>query len=137
MSRRFVLDASFALAWCFADEATALTARSLDGLADDSAVVPHLLWELEVWNALLVANRRGRIPAQQLESNREFLAQLPLRRQLPPLADVFALARRYELSSYDAVYLALALHERLPLATLDERLGTAAAHSGVTLLADA
>jgi len=38
------------------------------------------------------------------------------------------------LSAYDAVYLDLARRERLPLATLDEKLRAAAARAGVELL---
>lgn len=45
-----------------------------------------------------------------------------------------ATARAFQLSAYDAVYLDLARRERLPLATLDERLRTAAAHAGVAFL---
>lgn len=44
------------------------------------------------------------------------------------------LARAPQLTTYDAMYLDLAMRSRLPLATLDEPLGTAAAACGVTLL---
>ena len=40
--------------------------------------------------------------------------------------DVLSLARKHVLTAYDAAYLALALAERLPLATLDKRLAQAA-----------
>ena len=56
----FVLDASVALAWCFADEATPATDVLLDRLADEDAVAPAL-WGLEVANALTMAERRGRL----------------------------------------------------------------------------
>ena len=39
---------------------------------------------------------------------------------------VLALAERHGLSGYDASYLALALSQNLPLATLDNRLASAA-----------
>lgn len=42
------------------------------------------------------------------------------------LSDTLQLARRYRLSAYDASYLELALHEGIPLATLDEDLQKAA-----------
>jgi predicted nucleic acid-binding protein len=45
-----------------------------------------------------------------------------------------ATARAFQLTAHDAVYLDLARRERLPLATLDERLRKAAAHAGVELL---
>jgi len=43
-------------------------------------------------------------------------------------------ARAFQPSAYDAVYLDLARRERLPLATLDERLRAAAVHAGAALL---
>ena len=43
-------------------------------------------------------------------------------------------ARAFGLSAYDAAYLEVARRERLPLATLDEGLRTAAARSDVGLL---
>jgi predicted nucleic acid-binding protein len=45
-----------------------------------------------------------------------------------------ATARAFQLSAYDAVYLDLARRERLPLATLDDRLRNAAGRAGVELL---
>jgi predicted nucleic acid-binding protein len=53
----FVLDASIALAWCFADEATPATDALLDRLAQEEAVAPAL-WRIEVANALAMAERR-------------------------------------------------------------------------------
>jgi predicted nucleic acid-binding protein len=44
------------------------------------------------------------------------------------------LARQTRLTVYDAAYLALAIRERLPLATLDKALQTAALAAGVPLL---
>jgi predicted nucleic acid-binding protein len=44
------------------------------------------------------------------------------------------LSRKYKLSVYDAAYLALAMRERLPLATLDKALQSAAQAAGVPLL---
>jgi predicted nucleic acid-binding protein len=43
------------------------------------------------------------------------------------------LGRSYRLSSYDAAYLDLALHESLPLATSDVRLQTAMVQLGISL----
>jgi predicted nucleic acid-binding protein len=41
-------------------------------------------------------------------------------------SEVVRVARRHQLSAYDAAYLALALTEVLPLATLDRKLAAAA-----------
>jgi|ERR1017187_2221577 predicted nucleic acid-binding protein len=132
----FVVDASVTLAWCFKDESTPSTEAVLDLLADDSAVVPAL-WELEVSNVLLLAERRGRIT----ESNSaRFVALLG---QLPILVDtagvdmnsILAAGRRHQLTAYDATYLVLAQREGVPLATLDARMRAAARAAGVQLLA--
>lgn len=42
------------------------------------------------------------------------------------LNDVLALARKYAISAYDAMYLAVAIEYRAPLATLDTKLREAA-----------
>lgn len=47
------------------------------------------------------------------------------------LGDTLNLARRYELSAYDAAYLELALRSGLPMATLDHDLEKAAKKAGV------
>ena len=49
----------------------------------------------------------------------------------PSAAAVFSLALRYDLTSYDATYLELALHLQLPIATQDTALIEAARASGV------
>ena len=53
---------------------------------------------------------------------------------IPPDASILALARVHRLTFYDAAYLELAQREELPLATLDERLATAARREGVSLV---
>ena len=56
----FVLDASIALSWCFADEASTHTWGVLERLAEETAYVPSL-WALEMSNILILAERRKRI----------------------------------------------------------------------------
>lgn len=67
-----------------------------------------------------IAGRDVATPA--LESYGVFPLQL---HSVVPVA-VAALARRYELTAYDAAYLWLAEHLKAPLATFDRRLGGAA-----------
>ncbi|MGO9264220.1 MAG: type II toxin-antitoxin system VapC family toxin [Candidatus Binataceae bacterium] len=125
-----VLDASVVLAWCFEDERDGYADLVLDGLAADWTAVAPAIWTFEVGNALVVGERRNRIT--QPESNR-FMARLanyPITVQpmsgLLPLVNIVKVARRAELSVYDAAYLELAAREELPLATLDARLRAAA-----------
>ena len=59
-----VIDASLTMAWCFEDEATNDTDVILDRLLEDEAIVPPL-WQFEVTNVLLVAERQSRITEAQ------------------------------------------------------------------------
>ena len=59
-----VLDSSVTLTWCFEDERTPATAAMLEQVAEAGAVAPTL-WPLEILNALVMAERRGRINAAQ------------------------------------------------------------------------
>lgn len=132
----FVLDCSVALAWCFPDEKTAESQRVLQSLKKGAAVVPSL-WFLEVSNALLVAERRGRITAEAAGQALKLLSNLPIevdeRSGFPLSADLLTLAREHDLTAYDAAYLELARRLSLPLATLDRKLQTAARNAGVAL----
>jgi len=55
-----VVDASVALSWVLEDENRLRTDTTLEQLADEGALVPQL-WHLETRNALLMAERRGRL----------------------------------------------------------------------------
>ncbi|MBN8925689.1 MAG: type II toxin-antitoxin system VapC family toxin [Rhodospirillales bacterium] len=56
----FVLDASIALCWAFADEEHPIAAAALDRLETSEAQVPGVWW-FEVRNSLIVNERRGRL----------------------------------------------------------------------------
>ncbi|NNM04034.1 MAG: type II toxin-antitoxin system VapC family toxin, partial [Gemmatimonadetes bacterium] len=93
------------------------------------------LWPLEVSNGLLVAERRDRIePAASARFTRLLLA-LPIVVEPVDRRRVFeqsrSLARRRNLSAYDAQYLELAIRFGIPLATLDGGLRQAAEAEGV------
>ena len=133
----FVLDASVALAWCFADEATPATDVLLDRLADEDAVAPALCG-LEVANALTMAERRGRLSVAGLTRSVSLLQRLAV--AIDPegsdraFREVLDLARSERLIVYDAAYLELALRLGLPLASKDAKLRKAATGLGVALL---
>jgi predicted nucleic acid-binding protein len=130
----FVLDASATLAWCFEDERTAPAVSMLERLRDQEALVPPL-WLLELANGLIVAERRGRITRAESTRFLGLVGELPIRidqtSTLNLASSLMELAREYDLSAYDAAYLELALRLGQPLATLDERLRSAADRAGV------
>jgi predicted nucleic acid-binding protein len=136
ISMAFVLDASVSLAWAFPDEHSSVADRTalLMESGSETAYVPDFWW-YEIRNILLVGERRGRIKAAD---STLFLRQMAgLRIELDSTRDdavMFSLARKHKLAFYDAAYLALALRERVPLATLDRNLENAAAMENVELL---
>jgi predicted nucleic acid-binding protein len=131
-----VLDASMALAWAFEDEGNAYTDTVLESLAEVKAFVPAI-WPLEVGNALLVAERRGRLNQAATVQFLALLWQLPImvetERPEQMLGETLALAREHGLSTYDATYLLLAMRRGFPLATTDAGLRQAATRAGVPL----
>ena len=132
----FVLDASVTLAWAFEDESNAYTDAVLEALAEAEAFVP-LIWLLEVSNALLVAERRGRFTQAATSRFLALLQQLPItvleEASEFMMREILNLAREHQLSTYDASYLYLAMRLGLALATQDEALRQAAARSGVPI----
>ena len=101
----------------------------LDRVEAGGAVAPQL-WPLEASNALLVAERRRRISADDRAGLLRFLADLPIAIDPQTAAQAWAgttaLAQRHDLTAYDAAYLELAIRLDLPLATRDRALARAA-----------
>lgn len=130
----FVVDASVVGAWLLPDEENALADETLARMADDDAFAPDLLIH-EIRSILLSAERRGRISSDLIYSGLARLRALPLQLSGPgDDSEVVRLSREYQLSAYDAVYLALAVLEQLELATLDRKLAAAARKESVRLL---
>ncbi len=131
----FVLDASLTASWGLADESSAFTESVLLRLWDETSLVPQIWW-YEIRNLLVVNERRQHISPEETARFLRNLAEYPI--IVDDARDegtVLHLARQYKLSFYDASYLALAMRERLPLATLDKALRAAAISAGIPLLA--
>ncbi len=132
-----VLDASCALTWCFEDEAGRGSDELFDQIQHTGAVVPPL-WHLEIANLLLSSERRRRITQAESGAYLALLLQLPISTDTAAAErgrhDVLHLAREHGLTVYDATYLDLAMRRRLPLATLDRDLQSAARVTGVSLI---
>lgn len=137
MSAAFVVDCSMAMAWVFDDEATPETEAVLSRLVTDTALVPAL-WFIEIANVLAIAERKGRITLAQSDAFISDLGKLGIERDDEAADRAFThlltLCRTHRLTSYDAIYLDLAVRRNLPLATLDDQLRKTAAKLGVRLL---
>ena len=130
----FVLDASVTASWCFDDESAQGADAAMDRLPSDHAVVPALWW-FEIRNILVVNERRGRIQSADADMFLNDLARLPIRIERDPSERlVVALARKHQLSAYDAAYLDLAVRLTAPIATLDRALADAARAEGLEIV---
>lgn len=133
----FVLDNSVVTGWYLNDQASAYTDAIALKLQDDKALVPPL-WQMELANVLKTACTKGKLPLTQARQILDVLAQLPIEVDngpAPGQRQLFELAMRYGLSSYDAAYLELAMRHGLPIATRDEQLKLAASAAGVDIVA--
>lgn len=135
---RFVLDASVSLRWFLDTPVPPYAARVRQALIAGARALVPALWHLEMANAFAVAERRKILDADDTDLFLEQIEQLfsssiESEAALVALRHVLRLARAFQLSSYDAVYLDAAQRNKLPLATLDESLRKAAARAGVEL----
>ena len=134
-----VLDAATTVAWAFEDGANAYTDMVLEKLTEGQAWAPSL-WPLEVGQALLLAERQGRLEQAATVQFLGLLEQLPIfvetERSELLLAEYLALARAQGLSMSKAAYLHLAMRRGLPLATTDAGLRQAARQVGVPLFGE-
>lgn len=134
---RFVLDNSIAMRWLLPAPEAARQAYALgvlDRMSSAQALAPSLFW-LEAANVIARAEARGDIGIAQSERFLHLLEGLEIEEHATSgrraMERVLPLARRFRLSAYDAAYLALALREDVPLATLDDTLAQAAGSAGV------
>jgi predicted nucleic acid-binding protein len=106
-------------------------------LATSDAIVPEI-WAFEIANSIFVScNKRKRITERQIADYLGRLKQLPITvesRGLWSNVDIEALSRKWNLSSYDAAYLDLAIRKGVPLATIDRDLKNTAAAQGIEVV---
>ena len=129
-----VLDASFVLRYVLHTGSARPHPAGLQQLKDCELIVP-LLWNAEVANALVQAERRGAAPAERIG------AALAVILALNPLVDAqpvdvprnLECARAHGLSAYDSLYFELALRRKAALATYDSEMIAAAPRAGIRL----
>jgi predicted nucleic acid-binding protein len=134
-SSSFVLDNSVLCGWFLANQATDYGDSVARQLEQNDAHAPWLL-QLEFTNVLRTAIQRGNLAITSARDVVDQVTLLPIRidRSPPPPATLLSLALRFNLTSYDAAYLELALRLQLPIATRDGDLAEAAWAAGVGIL---
>lgn len=135
---RFVLDASVSLRWFLENPVPVYAQKVRRAFTAGARALVPALWHLEMANAFAVAERRGILSAGDTDL---FVDQIELllgqsiesESVLVSVRNAISLARPFGLSAYDATYLETARRNKLPLATLDRSLQSAAARAGVSL----
>ncbi|HEY2976629.1 MAG TPA: type II toxin-antitoxin system VapC family toxin [Burkholderiaceae bacterium] len=129
-----VLDASFVLRYVLHTNAPRPHPDGLGALRHAELVVPAL-WNAEIANALIQAERRGAATPAKVGQALSVINALNPSIDTHPV-DVtrnVELARAYGLSAYDALYLELALRRKAALATYDDDMIAAAPTAGIRL----
>jgi predicted nucleic acid-binding protein len=132
-----VVDASIFVAWLLNEPMQSTEQEVWEALVSESALVP-VHWPNEVANALRRAVRRNRISLEDIGPTLEDLAPFDIKLSTPPsVQDIEALTKdalRLDLSVYDLQYVNLAKTHRLPLATIDAAIRSAAHKVDVIVL---
>lgn len=130
----FVLDASVAIAWVVASQATAYTKAVRRRARREPYHVP-VIFAVEITNVLVVLERRGILTEHGAEAAASVLSRLnPIVHEISlDISQLRNLANRFNLTAYDANYLALALELRLPVACGNRPLKAALNAAGVKL----
>lgn len=128
-----VLDASFVLRYVLHTSSPRPDPQGLAMLRDCELVVPAL-WNAEVANALVQAERRSAPPARVGQALAAIVALNPAVDAQPiDVTRNLELARAYQLSAYDSLYFELALRRKAALATYDDEMIAAAPSAGIRL----
>ena len=117
------------------DEIEPENSVTADEIRNRGIIVPQI-FHFEIRNALLVAERRGRISERDAIGRLSDLQLLAIETDYEPdLGRTFVLARSHALSFYDALYLELSIRRGSALATLDSALAHAAEGEGISVVA--
>jgi len=129
-----VMDASFVLRFVLNTGAPRPPASTLQALRDCELIVPPL-WNAEVANALVQAERRGSATPERVGAALAAILALAPSVDAHPIDVVRNLecARAYGLSACDSLYFELALRRRAALATFDAEMVAAAPRAGLRL----
>lgn len=132
----FVIDCSIMCSWLLPDEQNDVTLIFSSFIMETPYVCVPCIFYMEVMNVLEMAYRRKRIDADTRQEALAMLQTLPVivdkAGAEPQSLDAIAqVAKKYQLTSYDASYLELASRLRLSLITLDKALIQAASAEGV------
>lgn len=121
---RIVIDASVALKWYLDEKNLGTKAINILNhyISNEIDLLAPSLIEYEVMNGLKIAQKRGRIDKKSLQSGIEgfFNLEITLFNASHFPAKTLDILNLFDISSYDASYLALAENENTPFVTADK-----------------
>jgi predicted nucleic acid-binding protein len=139
VSDSFVVDASIAIGWVHPAQSSKDSQASLSAMENGALAYAPSIWPLEVANALLTLDRRGKLNREDRLEALDRLSKLPVTLDHDGVNTAFTKlsenAALYGLSVYDAAYLELAQRKGLPIACKDGLLRNAALKAGVVIWA--
>ena len=131
----YIIDCSFSSALFLPDEKSDLVRDFFIKIKNDDNIFIPLLWWYETSNVLNTSIKRKRLSHADVASIIELFEQLRIDTDYESGADfskkIFEISQLYSVSSYDAVYLELALRKKGRLMTLDRELLDAAVKIGL------
>jgi len=131
--KNIVIDASMAAGWTLDDERTETGDKILDEAKNSNLITPSLFW-YEYRSILINNQKRGRLTKEKISILLKEVRALEIEEYIIDNDEaVVSLAFQYNLSAYDAVYLALAIQENAILATNDRKLAFAALTANIKL----
>jgi predicted nucleic acid-binding protein len=138
LSAAWVIDSSVGFAWIHPNQATPETEHLLEAVEEGATIVVPVLWFAEIANSLLVLQRRKKLTAEERKAALDILSKMSFTIDEEAGRAAFAktseLAEKYGLTVYDATYLEVALRRKLPLASRDDALNSAARKCGLKVL---
>jgi len=134
---RYVIDCSFSAALFLPDEKSVEVREFFIKHEKENNITIPLLWWYETNNVLNTAIKRKRLKREDAEAVLRLFGKLALETDTAfgdgYTQDLLSLAQSYGLSSYDAVYLELAVRKKAMLMSLDMVLLSAAKKCGIKI----
>ncbi|HJY64627.1 MAG TPA: type II toxin-antitoxin system VapC family toxin [Ignavibacteria bacterium] len=132
---KYVLDCSFSSSLFLPDENSADTRDFVLSLSRKDSVYIPILWWYETANVLRFSVKRNRLKHSDVSTIIELLSSMNFLTDIGygkiHTKELFDLADKYDITSYDAAYLELAAREKARLMSYDDNLNKAARAFGV------
>ena len=98
-----------------------------------SVIAPEVL-PYEIGNALIAVKRKGRLNEREILRAFDISQRIAVRLVSVKIRDAMKLALRFNIYAYDAYYLQCSVENKLPLLTLDGRMGDIARNLGIKVV---